>query len=64
MDAFQGAEKDVVIVASTRTERLGFIVRYCRDDRTVTTYKAGNLCALSLGKNKCVCLGEKIFYYE
>ena len=32
MDAFQGAEKDVVIVASTRTERLGFIVRYCRGD--------------------------------
>lgn len=28
VDAFQGAEKDIVIVASTRTERLGFIVRY------------------------------------
>ncbi|CAN0391182.1 unnamed protein product [Ectocarpus sp. 8 AP-2014] len=27
VDAFQGAEKDIVIVASTRTERLGFIVR-------------------------------------
>ncbi|CAM9651501.1 unnamed protein product [Ectocarpus fasciculatus] len=26
VDAFQGAEKDIVIVASTRTERLGFIV--------------------------------------
>ena len=27
MDAFQGAENDIIIVASTRTERLGFIVR-------------------------------------
>lgn len=27
VDAFQGAEKDIVVVASTRTERLGFIVR-------------------------------------
>lgn len=27
VDAFQGAEKDIVIVATTRTERLGFIVR-------------------------------------
>ncbi|CAN0187178.1 unnamed protein product [Ascophyllum nodosum] len=48
VDAFQGAEKDIVIVASTRTERLGFLVSPQR------------LCvALTRARHHLVIVGEK-----
>ncbi|CAB1113252.1 unnamed protein product [Ectocarpus sp. CCAP 1310/34] len=48
VDAFQGAEKDIVIVASTRTERLGFLVSPQR------------LCvALTRARHHLLVVGEK-----
>ncbi|CAM9602387.1 unnamed protein product, partial [Scytosiphon promiscuus] len=48
VDAFQGAEKDIVIVASTRTERLGFIVSPQR------------MCvALTRARHHLIVLGDK-----
>ncbi|CAM9744014.1 unnamed protein product [Discosporangium mesarthrocarpum] len=48
VDAFQGAEKDVIILASTRTERLGFIVSPQR------------LCvALTRARHHLIVIGER-----